>query len=143
MKCAYRSCLLMCRTALAAGVLLATVSVSYSADPPAEEWKAPARAARKENPVASDEASFAAGKKLYDGNCLACHGAGGKGDGPAAKDLKVKPKDLADDAVVKQSDGALFWKLTEGRPPMPATDKTLSETERWQVINYTRTFAKK
>ena len=93
--------------------------------------------------MASDAASIAAGQKAYAGNCLACHGAAGKGDGPASKDLKVKPKDLGDDVVVKQSDGALFWKLTEGRPPMPATDKTLTETERWQIINYIRTFAKK
>ena len=42
-------------------------------------------------------------------------------------------------SVKKQSDGALFWKLTEGKAPMPAYDKTLSETDRWQVINYLRT----
>lgn len=105
-------------------------------------WEAPARAARKKNPVPADDASAAAGKAVFTKECLQCHGAAGKGDGPAAKDLKVKPRNLGDDAVARQSDGALFWKLTEGRAPMPSYDKTLSETERWQVINYVRTLAK-
>lgn len=110
------------------------------ADEPA--WEAPARAARKTNPVVADEASLASGKAVFAKECLQCHGASGKGDGPAAKDLKVKPKNLGDEAVGKQSDGALFWKLTEGRAPMPSYDKTLSETERWQVIRYVRTLGK-
>lgn len=110
------------------------------ADEPA--WEAPARAARKTNPVVADEASLASGKAVFAKECLQCHGASGKGDGPAAKDLKVKPKNLDDEAVGKQSDGALFWKLTEGRAPMPSYDKTLSETERWQVIRYVRTLGK-
>ena len=114
-----------------------------SADEPTAAWEAPARAARKKNPVASDDTSITSGKAVYVKECLQCHGEKGKGDGPAAKDLKVKPKDLGEEAVTKQSDGALFWKLTEGRAPMPATDKTLSETERWQVINYVRKFAEK
>lgn len=110
------------------------------ADEPA--WEAPARAARKTNPVVADEASLASGKAVFAKECLQCHGASGKGDGPAAKDLKVKPKNLGDEAVGKQSDGALFWKLTEGRAPMPSYDKTLSETERWQVIRYVRSLGK-
>ena len=110
------------------------------ADEPA--WEAPARAARKTNPVVADEASLASGKAVFAKECLQCHGASGKGDGPAAKDLKVKPKNLDDEAVGKQSDGALFWKLTEGRAPMPSYDKTLSETERWQVIRYVRSLGK-
>jgi mono/diheme cytochrome c family protein len=134
------------RALLAAAItaLIWTVEFpSAHADEPATPWEAPARAARKKNPVPSDEASLAAGKAVYVKECQQCHGEKGKGDGPAAKDLKVKPKDLGEEAVTKQSDGALFWKLTEGRAPMPATDKTLSETERWQVINFVRKFAEK
>jgi mono/diheme cytochrome c family protein len=105
-------------------------------------WEAPPRAARKKNPVTSDAASITAGKEVYAKQCLSCHGEKGKGDGPASKELNPKPHNLSDDAVVKQTDGALFWKITEGRKPMPTFDKTISETERWQVINYVRTLAK-
>ena len=35
-------------------------------------------------------------KPLYEKNCLSCHGASGKGDGPAGKMLKPSPGDLAE-----------------------------------------------
>jgi mono/diheme cytochrome c family protein len=73
--------------------------------------------------------------------CLSCHGTEGHGDGPAAKDLNPKPHNLGASAVVAQTDGALFWKLTEGKKPMPSFEKLISEDERWEVINYVRTFA--
>ena len=126
------------------GVLVVALAASYafSDDKPAE-WKAPARAAAKKNPVPADADSLAAGKKIYVSNCLACHGATAKGDGPAAAACNPKPKDLSDPKIAAQSDGELFWKVTDGKKPMPAYDKTVSETERWEVINYIRTFGKK
>ena len=54
-------------------------------------------------------------------------------DGAAAKDLQVKPHDLGAAKVVEQPDGALFWKITEGRKPMPSFEKLIGENERWQV----------
>ena len=106
-----------------------------------DEWKAPPRAARKKNPIAADDKSKAAGKSVYIAQCLSCHGNSGKGDGPASKDLNPKPRDLGAANVTAQTDGALFWKLTEGRKPMPSFEKLTSEDERWHVINYIRTFA--
>ena len=130
-------------------VAIGVTAMAWLATPPGparateeEPWVAPARAARKKNPVPSDDASIAAGKAVYTKECQQCHGEKGKGDGPASKDLTIKPHDLSADVVAKQTDGALFWKLTEGRKPMPQYDKTLSETERWQVINYVRTLGK-
>ncbi len=106
-----------------------------------EAWKAPARAARRKNPIAADERSLAEGKSFYEKECLACHGTLGKGDGPQAKDLEVKPGDLTVPAMWDQSDGELFWKVTEGKKPMPAYDKTHTEDQRWSVVNYIRTLA--
>ena len=99
------------------------------------------RAARKENPVPADADSIAAGKKLFVANCLACHGATGKGDGPAAIACNPRPKDLSDPKISSQTDGELFWKITEGKKPMPAYEKLLSETDRWDVVDYLRTLA--
>ena len=103
----------------------------------------PAFRARKKNPVAADAKSLAAGKTFYAQQCESCHGTSGKGDGPAAKDLDVSPGDLTSPKLWEDSDGALFWKITEGRKPMPTFEKSLSEDQRWQVINYVRTLAPK
>ena len=125
-----------------AGLLL-FAGLSYSGDAPADDWKAPARAARKENPVPSNADSIAAGKAVYLGNCMACHGVTGKGDGPAAAACNPRPKNLSDPKIASQTDGELFWKITEGKKPMPTYEKLLNETQRWQVINYLRMLAPK
>jgi len=107
------------------------------------EWKAPSRAARRKNPIAAEDKSLAVGKLVYEKQCLSCHGTTGKGDGPASKDLNPKPHDLSAPVVVAQTDGALFWKITEGKKPMPSFEKLITEDERWHVINFVRTFAPK
>ena len=106
-------------------------------------WTAPARAARKENPVASDAKSIAQGKELYVANCLVCHGATGIGDGSAAGTLErngiqIRVGNLADPKLRQQTDGELFWKMTQGNTPMPAWGETLSDEQRWAIINYIR-----
>ena len=111
-------------------------------------WAAPARAARQENPVPAAEKSVSQGKMLFVAGCLPCHGATGRGDGPAAATLErngvhVHPGNLSDPKIWEQTDGAIFWKLTEGKTPMPAWRETLSEEQRWAVINYIRTLAPK
>ena len=108
-----------------------------------EEWVAPARAAKKKNPIEVNEASLARGKTVWVKECASCHGDKGKGDGPAVKDLEKKPEDLTLPKTLNQTDGALFWKLTEGRKPMASYEKTLSEEDRWHVLNYMRTLAPK
>jgi mono/diheme cytochrome c family protein len=126
---------------IAAGLLFVAANVSYSGDAPADDWKAPARAARKQNPVPTSADSVASGKKIYTANCLACHGIAGKGDGPAAIACTPRPKDLSDPKIASQSDGELFWKITEGKKPMPAFETLLSETDRWNAVNYLRVLA--
>lgn len=122
-----------------AGALVSDGLRAQDAKP--DEWNAPARAARKKNPIAADEKSLAVGKEVYTKQCFSCHGPHGKGDGPASKDLNPKPHDLGAPAVAAQTDGALFWKITEGKKPMPSFEKLTTEDERWHVVNYVRTFA--
>jgi mono/diheme cytochrome c family protein len=131
-------------------VVLATVGVSvlamsYAQDSgtTSDQWQAPPRAARKKNPVPADDQSIAAGKALYQQECRACHGELGKGDGPSAKDLEKKPGDLSSPKMWDQTDGALFWKLTTGRKPMPTYEQKFSDDQRWSVVNYIRTLAPK
>ena len=122
---------------------LASTLLVVSEEPPASKWTAPATEARKKNPVAVSESSLAAGQKIYLKRCLACHGKAGNGDGPDAAELGIHPAKLSDPAIVAETDGALFWKITVGKKPMPNYGSRLSPTDRWNVINYLRTLAKR
>jgi mono/diheme cytochrome c family protein len=70
---------------LAAAVLAMTAAgsrtVSFAAD--AKKTEIPA-------------AAMAEGDQVWTTRCSLCHGAGGKGDGPAAGPLNPKPRDLSD-----------------------------------------------
>jgi len=45
------------------------------------------------------------GPELYHAHCAACHGTGGKGNGPVAPALKTKPADLT---VLARNNGGKF-----------------------------------
>ena len=83
--------------------------------------------------------SLAEGKKIFAMRCADCHGEEGHGDGKVAHELPVAPAVLSDPQVQEQSDGALWFKITFGKRPMPAFGFRLSGKERWDVINYLRT----
>jgi mono/diheme cytochrome c family protein len=111
-----------------------------------DEWKAPADAVAKKNPVAVSDESLATGKEAYDGQCADCHGATGKGDGKKAGEMKKEEKEamkpFKDPSITKQSDGELYWKIAEGKKPMPSGKKLMDEDEMWSVVNYIRTLMK-
>jgi len=52
--------------------------------------------------------------------CGSCHGAGGKGDGPLAKELRVRPPDLTQ--IAKQNGGSFpadkVRQIIDGRTPL-------------------------
>ena len=140
---------LVASSSLAALSLCLTATFAQAPAKVAEEpWTAPARAARKQNPVPADDKSVAQGKELYLAGCFPCHGSAGKGDGAAAATLErngtpVRPGNLADPKMWQQSEGALFWKIGEGRTPMPAFQENFTEEQRWQIVHYIRTLAPK
>ena len=102
-------------------------------------WVAPSSADTIKNPLKGRADAVVAGKKIYTTYCVVCHGDKGKGNGIAAAGLNPKPADHTSTRVQSQSDGAIFWKLTTGRAPMANYDKTLTVTQRWQVVDYIRT----
>lgn len=107
-----------------------------------DEWDAPMRAAQKKNPD-EQEKSIVLGKAVYNRECIFCHGVTGRGDGSMAKSLDQTPTNLSDPKILNETDGALFWKITEGHRPMPTFKSHLSEDEVWHVINYLRTLAQR
>lgn len=111
--------------------------------PSAASWVAPARAAARENPVAATPKAVRRGRIVFNNNCTMCHGKAGHGDGMQARTLSKKPANLASDAVQSQSDGALFWKIRQGRGDMPSTRNSMNDKDRWAVVNYLRSLADK
>ncbi len=107
----------------------AAQNVNYQQDP---SWRAPVEASKKTNPLAAKPQLVAGGKKLFAHNCAECHGRSGEGLQKAA--------DLQLPVVQEQSDGTLFWKITNGNPDraMPSWSK-LPEFQRWQLVLYLRT----
>jgi mono/diheme cytochrome c family protein len=102
-------------------------------------WNAPANAKATKNPVKG----VGSAKKAIETNCVTCHGASGKGDGPAAAALPPpKPADWTSAKVQSETDGELFWKISTGRGAMPPW-KHLPEKDRWEIVNYIRTLKKK
>lgn len=95
-------------------------------------------------------AMIAAGKTTYEKQCATCHGLAGKGNGEAAYLLYPKPRDFTSGLFKVRStlsgelptDEDLFRTLTVGMAgtPMPGWTN-LSETERWQVVTYIKTFS--
>lgn len=104
-------------------------------------WTAPPAAKNIQNPLKDHATAIEAGKKIFAQQCATCHGNSGKGDGPAGKYLGKKLPDFSSETFAQQSDGEIFWKISNGNAPMPAFQKMLSEEQRWQVISYIRTFA--
>jgi len=122
--------------------LLVTSTISYAQSYP---WPVPKAVLDLKNPQPSDAASIKNGTTLYHSYCTPCHGDKGKGDGPAAASLNPKPADHTSPMVQAESDGALFYKISEGHAhtAMPPFKGVLNADQRWAIINYMKTLSQK
>ncbi len=114
----------------------------FQTTPKYTEWIAPASASSVANPLKGNAAATEEGKKTFTQMCAVCHGDKGKGDGIGGMNLNPKPRNFTLPKTQQQSDGALFWKMTEGRGSMVSYKTVLTSTQRWQLVNYLRTFKK-
>ena len=93
-------------------------------------------------------ADAAKGRPLYQQYCSMCHGAQGKGNGPAAAAMKPRPRDHTESAYMNTlSDDHLMRVLADGgqavnrSPLMPGWKGTLTPAQMRDVIAYLRTLA--
>ena len=92
-------------------------------------------AAQEKDPLKSDEVNLLAGARLYVQHCAVCHGTPHTPATAIAKGMAPRPPQLFEDTVTDDPEGITFWKVTNGirLTGMPGFQKTLADTERWQV----------
>jgi len=112
-------------------VVLGLARAQDSGYKPDQKWVAPAEAVSKKNPLAANPDAAAGGKKLFLRSCAECHNEDGTGLQKAAN--------LTIPEVQAETDGALFWKISNGhvRKGMPSFSR-LPEMQRWQLILFIR-----
>ncbi len=139
----------MRRYAAVVGLLLWASLVGFSqekkeAQKESPEFKIPSEEAQRENPMKPTPISLAQGKKLYGFDCAMCHGKEGEGKGDLAADMGLKLRDYRDPAALKEfTDGELFYILAKGKGKMPGDEDRMKPEQRWHMINYIRSLAKK
>ena len=90
-----------------------------------------------ENPFRNQASSIAAGSVIYEQNCVVCHGEEGRGDGSLAASLSPKPVDLREHTAA-HTESVLYQFISRGvqGTAMPAFEESLSDEERWHVLNF-------
>jgi mono/diheme cytochrome c family protein len=86
--------------------------------------------------------AIAHGARLFAANCVVCHGVETRGDGPAARSLRLAPADLTAEHFRAHSDGELYWFIShgfatpEGTVTMPGFSGGLSSEAIWHLIDF-------
>lgn len=106
---------------------------------PAQTWDVPDNKKAEVSQFKFDATTQKEGSALFLKNCIQCHGEPGKNN---SAQLNPLPGDPAGEKFSKQTDGALFYKITNGRGLMPKFGLVLKEEERWKIISYIRSFHK-
>jgi mono/diheme cytochrome c family protein len=123
----------------ALGLIALSTGLAIFRRPP---WVVPPAEKARENPLTPSDASLAAAKEIYRNRCENCHGIEGKGDGSDARMYDPRPADLTDPAKIdKSTDGEIFYRITEGRKPMPSFKKKLTDQQRWELVLLVRALA--
>jgi len=88
--------------------------------------------------IPRDTPSLARGAEVYQTNCASCHGALGKGDGPASAGIDPRPTDLSDAALRDQSPLDYYRRITIGvvGTAMPSFELRLPAQDRWAAALY-------
>ena len=106
----------------------------------AAETRIPQEEIDRKNPVESNPASVAEGKRLYGAtDCALCHGKDGDGKGVEAKDINMNLHDWRKpESLTHFTDGELSYLILKGKGRMPAYESRETAEQVWQIVNYIR-----
>ena len=96
------------------------------------------------NPMPPSSASIERGKASWNTWCIACHGAGMKGDGMVVKKGMMPPPTLVGTNAnsMGKSDGYIYGHIRRGGPLMPPYNFAVSSNDAWDLVNYVRAMQK-
>ena len=103
------------------------------------EWIVPVTDTGKISPYIFEEEMVTTGEVLYENVCTSCHGVPTKNN---PMPFAPSPGDPASDKFQGQTDGSMFYKITNGRGGMPSFANSLAEEEIWSLIAFIRSFNK-
>ena len=121
-----------------------TIGIAGTAMPQFEETLSPEDRWAVASFVATlraDDPMVREGEGLYAAQCASCHGTSGRGNGPLAASLSVRPPALADLAVVGRfTDQELTHLVLQGRPgaPMPGFARALDPGQVASLVAFLR-----
>ena len=106
----------------------------------AADTKIPQEEVDRKNPIETNPASIAEGKRLYGAtDCALCHGKDGDGRGVLAKDTNMNLHDWnKPESLAHFTDGELSYLVLKGKGRMPAYDGRETPEQVWGIINYIR-----
>lgn len=106
----------------------------------AGESKIPQQEVDRKNPMESNPASVAEGKRIYGAtDCALCHGKDGDGKGVLAKDINMNLHDWRKpESFAHFTDGELSYLILKGKTRMPAYEGKESPEQIWLIVNYLR-----
>lgn len=116
-------------------LILTTIALKIAA----QTWEVPEEKISRVSPLKFSNETVKKGEAVFMKNCTSCHGIPSQGN---FVKLAPPPGDPATDKFQKQTDGALFYKITTGRGAMPQFKDIVGEEDRWNVISYFRSFNK-
>lgn len=103
------------------------------------EWVVPADKKAKLSSFEFTDSVRKHGREVYEANCALCHGTPGLGN---FQKLTPPPPDPVTAKMQQNTDGDLFYKITEGRGQMSSFKDILNPEDIWAVIAYMRSFNK-
>jgi len=122
--------------------VVAAAIVYFAANKAPWSWPVPEVAKQLKNPLQPTPPALKSAREIYAGKCAHCHGDTGKGDGRDANRYDPAPTDFTDATKMNEAtDGELFYKISEGKKPMPVFKNKLTEDQRWELVLLLRTFA--
>jgi len=103
-----------------------------------EGWTILADAAELKNPLPATPDVLRQGEKVFVSRCRPCHGRDGTGFGPRSSPDHPAADLTAAARAGLNPDGVLFYKVWNGRRPMPAFKTELTREDVWAVVEYVK-----